>query len=979
MSKDSKPSGSSSSSNSFFELMGFIKKKPALPEGWIVKQSTTYPDRVYFFNVRTGATTWNAPEFLSSDSGSRRSSSNSSEASDKPWRPTSSLAKAAHTVTSLAPRSGATQSDSRQPPTTMQPGKSRPSEVGIPSAKGGLKTLGKKAEGKVGLSPPLVALQHADWLKVQLLKEPSNAGSKKHSLEVRASAISHSPPWGIPMRVSHPTGTLTPESLTPRSLASPSGRDTSSVSSLSSKLGSPTKPKPLPARKKRSHNSSESSDCETLLQLHSKSKQLKATIGPKESPTNTSHSEATPSKQKTKGPGKDCSKTAVVQPRVPSAPNQRDLREQLNRPRQIKTDREQPQPKKQTGQDSASKLPSARTQPPKPPPPTVTHKDKPKSDSSVGVTSKEASSKPKKMSRASWRRKEFRASKKDGDSKGPAINFTNDVHNVLAVPAAANMETSSSSGRGLVHAGPGVASVPAASEDDESSQMEIDLPSESVDTSGGSSNKNLGLCIVLDTNVLMHDLVFVKNLLDIRIPGLGLPHLVIPWVVMQELDSLKNASTKGGQAWNAVQFLHKCVISDHPRVKGEPLRKTSDEADFEITCNDDWILQCCLQQQKKVGKDLAVLLTNDKHLCSKAVISSIKAFSKETLLSGLEALAGVLQHRPPLPPDPPDPPVVETHRPRTPVEPPLTAKAEKELCDELLCQVKETLLHGLTTVMETEMKEAYDELWMEIVIVKPPWSFQDLVQCFEKHWIALFGLFLNKEDSRHFQQIVELTSAINTSLDSVKRLINSSVYFCRRLHNQKRYGNALEQPILRLGEIKKHCLVPSSEGMLAPSRALPSEEPALKLSEATKIVPVVFEVVWMKICQLSALIFEGLGVPHDLDMDKTCVIPSALECHACLDILCPLLQQIIKALERVTEIPDSCVMETPVPFQRLLQTIYVFLREFVAQEKERFNGLTTLTLQKFVTVFSNRQLLKNGIVQLTSALTKLAQCHGIPS
>ena len=38
-----------------------VKKKPTLPFGWIVCLSSTYPDRVYYFNTMTGARTWDLP------------------------------------------------------------------------------------------------------------------------------------------------------------------------------------------------------------------------------------------------------------------------------------------------------------------------------------------------------------------------------------------------------------------------------------------------------------------------------------------------------------------------------------------------------------------------------------------------------------------------------------------------------------------------------------------------------------------------------------------------------------------------------------------------------------------------------------------------------------------------------------------------------------------------------------------------------
>lgn len=37
------------------------------------------------------------------------------------------------------------------------------------------------------------------------------------------------------------------------------------------------------------------------------------------------------------------------------------------------------------------------------------------------------------------------------------------------------------------------------------------------------------------------------------------------------------------------------------------------------------------------------------------------------------------------------------------------------------------------------MKAVYEELWNQIVVVKPPWRLLDIFRCVEKHWIAVFG------------------------------------------------------------------------------------------------------------------------------------------------------------------------------------------------------------------------------------------------
>lgn len=42
------------------------------------------------------------------------------------------------------------------------------------------------------------------------------------------------------------------------------------------------------------------------------------------------------------------------------------------------------------------------------------------------------------------------------------------------------------------------------------------------------------------------------------------------------------------------------------------------------------------------------------------------------------------------------------------------------------------------------MKEVFNEMWEHIVLKKPPWSLLDVLQCVEKHWIAVFGFVYPK-------------------------------------------------------------------------------------------------------------------------------------------------------------------------------------------------------------------------------------------
>lgn len=37
------------------------------------------------------------------------------------------------------------------------------------------------------------------------------------------------------------------------------------------------------------------------------------------------------------------------------------------------------------------------------------------------------------------------------------------------------------------------------------------------------------------------------------------------------------------------------------------------------------------------------------------------------------------------------------------------------------------------------MKHVYEDIWLQVIIVKPPWKLADIFRCVEKHWIAVFG------------------------------------------------------------------------------------------------------------------------------------------------------------------------------------------------------------------------------------------------
>ncbi|CAB3980551.1 transcriptional SWT1-like [Paramuricea clavata] len=211
------------------------------------------------------------------------------------------------------------------------------------------------------------------------------------------------------------------------------------------------------------------------------------------------------------------------------------------------------------------------------------------------------------------------------------------------------------------------------------------------------------LYIVLDTNVLLSHLKFVTELKDFPIPGVGMPILVIPWVVIQELDSLKENKWRSHESGDkatrvdmlarvAIKFLNSSFHKSDPRVRGQTVDEAAEHVgNLQQEMNDDQILQCCLLFHQRAQNGSCVLFSNDVNLCNKAMVNGIKAFNHEKLLPGLKDLfqcgAMVKQHS-------------EEYNTQLVIEEDQARRRQKIILRE-----------GLSYIIENEMKKAYDDLW----------------------------------------------------------------------------------------------------------------------------------------------------------------------------------------------------------------------------------------------------------------------------
>ncbi|XP_059583647.1 transcriptional protein SWT1 [Alligator mississippiensis] len=269
----------------------------------------------------------------------------------------------------------------------------------------------------------------------------------------------------------------------------------------------------------------------------------------------------------------------------------------------------------------------------------------------------------------------------------------------------------------------------------ELTSMEIDLPEQDANISAADMTSGLNLLIVIDTNIMISHLKFIRTLKTEDIPGVGRLALIIPWVVLQELDNLKKGKMVQhvrDKAIPAVQFIYTCLKNQDSKLWGQSMQLASQKIyGLSDENNDDRVLQCCLQYRSLFPQAVVILCTDDKNLCNKALVSEVKALCKTDLVAALRNLnANNLNSHQDIPQQSETDAVSQE------------AKKDCNLPDpfsSIILNLEKSLGEALSSILETEMKIAFGNLWMEILYLKPPWTLADLLQCYKKHWFAVFG------------------------------------------------------------------------------------------------------------------------------------------------------------------------------------------------------------------------------------------------
>uniref|UniRef100_A0A8C7ZBR0 Transcriptional protein SWT1 n=1 Tax=Oryzias sinensis TaxID=183150 RepID=A0A8C7ZBR0_9TELE len=471
--------------------------------------------------------------------------------------------------------------------------------------------------------------------------------------------------------------------------------------------------------------------------------------------------------------------------------------------------------------------------------------------------------------------------------------------------------------------------------------MDIDVPEEASSTILSPQPLQKVLVLVLDTNILLSHLEYVKKITSHGLGALGFPIVLIPWVVLQELDYLKKGRGLSGSvahlATPAISYIYTSLKRRDPRLWGQSMQQAAQSCNgLNAENNDDRVLQCCLQYQNIYPECALILCTNDKNLSSKALLSGIRAFSKsdleaevETSRYGLTALqrvqAPVMPHKceqAPLPTlrrsctQAPPQHQQKTVFPQGFLEEDGTRKetgagAEddnaKQRLSECLSDLEKCLRDVLSAVVEKEMKAIYDNIWLQIVCRKPPWTLQDVLQCLKKHWIAVFGHVVPR---RHGDTVIELikfftpgktpdcqktSDALQQAKEFVKAFRKRSRHVSQAISEMERISKKLQpQPPLRVPE-------DSVAGDVVMNEDEVEDKQSTSAHVSHQEVWGIFENIWLHVYQTSLEVFKALS----FDPSTMQIVPSERgltfpqEALTCLHKLASVVLQLLQAFSSI--------------------------------------------------------------------------------
>ena len=380
-------------------------------------------------------------------------------------------------------------------------------------------------------------------------------------------------------------------------------------------------------------------------------------------------------------------------------------------------------------------------------------------------------------------------------------------------------------------------------EEDSSASEEAEKPQEAAPTSPCSS-----VIAVIDTNVFISSLGLVTTLLESEKVV-----VVLPWMVVQELDSLKTSGSDqtGVRARAAVRLINNLLLSRPANLVTQTARESrAVAARYDSRSPDDRILATCLESQE-AGHQV-FLVSNDVNLCNKALINGVKCGKSENILD-------VISKNKNLPRESEDV-AVDIY--------------PKNFVTDMMKEVREVTRDLLEEVVIEEFQEAYDEkLWRAVISIKPQsskpfWSLRDLFTIFSKHHIAVFGLSFpqngNELKSRLLSVRQKLSGVNSGRIQDAEVAITEVLRLLDRIGDKENYRGLVSRSRDRIMEQHRQI-----EGMKSKA-SQSSQKKILDCSSSSSMetrqgkVEKILTTVWEIIIAFTRAFAEVRQVPHNL-------------------------------------------------------------------------------------------------------------------
>ena len=468
------------------------------------------------------------------------------------------------------------------------------------------------------------------------------------------------------------------------------------------------------------------------------------------------------------------------------------------------------------------------------------------------------------------------------------------------------------------------------------------------------------LYIVVDTNVFLSNIEAVELAKDSTFKTYDRPIIVIPWTVIRELDYIKdNGKTKPAslcaKARRAINYINKQFSSKHPRIIGQTRKDVlKNKEKFSIDCPDDEILQTCLQIQEL--EKSVVLLSYDINLCNKAMIHDIVTLGRNDPLEKVDYLNATTCT------DALSRSLHEKDRANLSLDSISSPSQERRISDAIYEEAKSVLRDFLTVIVSKEMHSLYGESWEKRVIIRPPWTVITVLQCAIKHWIAAISESFMRKAEAILKELLHILKNIpgERTLKEVGHILNKCSDLIQMV-NVDKHPDLMLRASQKMDELRKKCHDVEcriSEQKLCDAIGVENDVQARE-RRAQKAFQF-FEAAYTFARDMCGLAAEAVGMPCSFPYSIPNPLPPPDYVKQIQPELAANVNRLLHTLSAgIEQVKDSCVDYRTL--MNLYQTLVTFLPDKLT------NDLAPLDV--YCCVKQKEEVLKTGLRQLQDLST----------